>query len=69
MGIEPGTSVSAARNSDHKTTEAVYYDRHTIHKSHFFLTGRGKLAVTALFSPKHSATKKKHNLFCDNREE
>jgi hypothetical protein len=27
-GIEPGTSMSAARNSDHKTTEAVEVQDH-----------------------------------------
>jgi hypothetical protein len=38
-GIEPGTSGSVARNSDHWTTEAVYFLLHNIYKFSSYLTG------------------------------
>jgi hypothetical protein len=38
-GTKPGTSGSAARNSDHLTTEAVYVVLHGIYKLSSYLTG------------------------------
>jgi uncharacterized protein YcbK (DUF882 family) len=37
--LEPSTSGAVARNSDHQTTEAVYFLLHNIYKFCSYLTG------------------------------